>query len=333
MNKNTLIFNLFFIFLALTSSFTAQIGVNNPTPDPSAVLDLSGGANTGKGLLLPTTTNVIGVTAPARGLIVLDSVTNEVYIYNQDSARWYSTSSWVREFGVNTIQTNFPTTINNDLTISGKTTVEDVQVNDNISGQNNTSYIENINGAVPPGTMVLWTGTIANIPYGWGLCNGSYYRYDGSVCCTNCTPIQELQCRNTPGTLFAPNMGGRFPVGYEPGNTDYDEIVTDIGGETRHRLTMAELPNHTHNYSGSTSTDGNHAHNSSGSERYDHNNVGASSLGLSWQGTQYNGVEPAGDHSHTFSGTTDNGTGGNQLHENRPPYRVVAYIMKLKNHP
>jgi hypothetical protein len=36
----------------------------------------------------------------------------------------------------------------------------------------------------------------------------------------------------------------------------------------------------------------------------------------------------AGDHSHLINGLTDN-DGGGAAHENRPPYYVLAYIMKL----
>jgi hypothetical protein len=36
----------------------------------------------------------------------------------------------------------------------------------------------------------------------------------------------------------------------------------------------------------------------------------------------------AGDHSHSVNGLIDN-IGGGVDHENRPPYYVLAYIMKL----
>jgi microcystin-dependent protein len=35
-----------------------------------------------------------------------------------------------------------------------------------------------------------------------------------------------------------------------------------------------------------------------------------------------------GDHSHSVSGTALS-VGGGQAHENRPPYYVLAFIMKL----
>lgn len=319
--NKTAFFNLVLVFLTGSSAFT-QIGVNNPTPHTSAVLDLSGGANTGKGLLLPATTNVIGISTPARGLLVFDSTSNETYIYNQDSTKWFSANPWYNEYGSNVIQTS------KTVKLDGATQINNLQINTNLVGQNTSSYIENINGAVPPGAIVMWSGSVNNIPYGWALCDGSYYHHDGSVCCSNCTPIQGLQCSNATGTLFAPDLRGRFIVGYDPGDTDYDQINADRGGEKEHQLIATELPDHTHNFSGTTSSNG-------GGDIFVRTIATISRSG--GVGTIQNAEDPTTsvfpNHNHTFSGTTDNGNGGNQPHENRPPYYTLAYIIKLKNHP
>jgi microcystin-dependent protein len=67
---------------------------------------------------------------------------------------------------------------------------------------------------IPSGVIVIWSGTIANIPSGWSLCDGSN------------------------GT---PDLRDRFVVGagvsYSPGNT---------GGEEKHVLSNGEMPNHQH---------------------------------------------------------------------------------------
>jgi microcystin-dependent protein len=67
---------------------------------------------------------------------------------------------------------------------------------------------------IPSGVIVMWSGSIASIPSGWALCDG------------------------TNGT---PDLRDRFIVGagssYNPGDT---------GGENVHTLTIDEMPRHRH---------------------------------------------------------------------------------------
>jgi microcystin-dependent protein len=97
-------------------------------------------------------------------------------------------------------------------------------------------------------------------------------------------------CDGTNGT---PDLRDRFIVGagneYSIGNT---------GGEKMHTLTIAEMPSHTH-----TGRFADQREDSSGDDTTYHVNKGA---------------------------TTNSGsTGGDQPHENRPPYYALAFIMKL----
>lgn len=80
-------------------------------------------------------------------------------------------------------------------------------------------------GSVPAGIIVMWSGSIASIPSGWALCNG------------------------TNGT---PDLRDRFIVG--AGST-YSVAAT--GGEATHTLTTSEMPSHTHT---ATVTDPGHTH-------------------------------------------------------------------------
>jgi microcystin-dependent protein len=79
---------------------------------------------------------------------------------------------------------------------------------------------------VPPGVVVMWSGSIGSIPDGWALCDG------------------------TNGT---PNLRNRFIVG-----AGGSYAVAATGGEASHTLTIAEMP--AHNHGGVTSTDGAHTH-------------------------------------------------------------------------
>lgn len=167
-------------------------------------------------------------------------------------------------------------------------------------------YADKANNGVPVGGVIMWSGNPGAVPAGWELCDGNN------------------------GT---PNLSGRFIVGYgsnfdyTPNNSaDYDAIG-DKGGEEKHTLTVSEMPGHSH--TGTTSWTGAHSHRSKVREANGLNgywgNDKSSNAG-SWDDNN-NITSTDGDHNHTF--TSDN-TGGGQSHENRPPYYVLAYIMRVQ---
>ena len=138
------------------------------------------------------------------------------------------------------------------------------------------------NGTIPVGGIIMWSGTIANIPTGWALCNGS-----------SSTP--DLRNRFIVGATSDASTGVTFNAdtgtvsgAYAPGNT---------GGETAHQLTIAELASHTH--------------------RFSQANEGVNSGGAAVM----DGPAPG----TSFSPET---IGGDDYHENRPPYYALAFIMR-----
>ena len=147
--------------------------------------------------------------------------------------------------------------------------------------------------SVPVGAIMMWAGTIENIPAGYSLCDG------------------------TNGT---PNLSGRFVVGYNPADGDYDEIGS-TGGLATVTLTEAQMPRHSH--AGNTGLAGGHSH------TYQKSVAGR---GYKTQADEnpHGGYETANTSSvtgHIHAFTTDE-KGGDQAHENRPPYFVIAYIQK-----
>jgi microcystin-dependent protein len=78
------------------------------------------------------------------------------------------------------------------------------------------------NALVPTGAIMIWSGSVASIPAGWALCDGSSGR---------------------------PDLRGRFIVGYNNFDADYSTIGNQ-GGEKRHTLTISEMPSHSHNFEG-----------------------------------------------------------------------------------
>ncbi|MBL0339883.1 MAG: hypothetical protein IPP71_02600 [Bacteroidetes bacterium] len=87
-NKLTNLFFILIIWILLMMSVVAfgqNVGINNLTPDASALLDLT---STSKGLLIPrmTTAQRVAIATPATGLLVFDSTLNEFWFY--DGTAW-----------------------------------------------------------------------------------------------------------------------------------------------------------------------------------------------------------------------------------------------------
>ncbi len=81
-------------------------------------------------------------------------------------------------------------------------------------------------GTIPIGGIIMWSGSVANIPSGWALCDGA-----------NTTP--DLRSRFVVGASGTTGPSGL--TRYTPGNT---------GGEEQHTLTIAEMPSHNHRPAG-----------------------------------------------------------------------------------
>ncbi len=153
-----------------------------------------------------------------------------------------------------------------------------------------------IDTRLPKGLISMWSGI--DIPRGWALCDGT---------------------NNTP------NLSGRFIVGLDKNNNDYNKIG-NTGGLKQVTLTTEQLPSHKH--SGNTASSGNHNHNIS--HPISKNSSGDSKKTITVDGENHGTLsfktKDGGTHTHSFN---TNKTGSDKPHENRPPYYVLAYIMKL----
>lgn len=141
---------------------------------------------------------------------------------------------------------------------------------------------------ISPGTVIMWSQN--DIPTGWVVCDG------------------------TNGT---PDLRGNFILGQNDGKANTygnvasviteegaDEILSirnmkDTGGETAHVLSIDEMANHTHTIS----------------------HILPSGYTVGYEG---------GGNNFTDSRNQPMAepTGGNQAHNNMPPYYVLVYIMK-----
>ena len=218
-----------------------------------------------------------------------------------------STSMLVRCDGVNIVdQTNYISgalAIGGNFSVTGTATGVTPASSDNSTKFATTAFVQNIAGtSFPAGGIIMWNGSVGSIPSGWVLCNGS-----------SGTP--DLRDR------FVVGAGGSYAVGATGGSAN------------------ATLVSHDHTYSGNTNSAGNHRHglNSSGgslaalgSQTSKVAGISAGNTGQDYY-TAYNGtniMQEAGEHNHSFSGTTS-ANGSSATNANLPPYYALCYIMKL----
>lgn len=157
------------------------------------------------------------------------------------------------------------------------------------------SNLAQLSRRIPPvQTALPYFGGIDSVPLGWQLCDG------------------------TNGT---PDLRGKFVVGYDPADTDYD-AVGKAGGKKEHVLTEAEMPQHSHG--GTAQTAGSHTHGLSQIKENTNNSFknGFYDRSLGGPSTSLR-TDSGGSHSHNLS---INNAGQSQPHENRPPYYTLAYI-------
>ncbi|UCE61395.1 MAG: hypothetical protein JSU63_06530 [Phycisphaerales bacterium] len=158
---------------------------------------------------------------------------------------------------------------------------------------------------VPKGSTIMWSGTIDD--NGDPLVNGV------------ADPNWNI-CDGSDGTL---DLRDRFIVGAGAGyNTG------ETGGAASVTLSIDQIPNHSHSFSGQTSSDGDHAHGYQDKYRDrkgwylggDYPPMSSDEIVIEQSNTDSDGA-----HSHQFIGSTSP-TGGSGSHENRPPYYALAFI-------
>lgn len=177
---------------------------------------------------------------------------------------------------------------------------------------------------VPLGVVEMYSGS--TIPENYGVCDGQALSKD-----LYADLYQVIGTRfnkgGTASNMFClPDLRGRFIVG-QGSDADYNTIG-NTGGEKAHSLTVAELASHTHKVR--VTAEG--TLNSPWS-----NNSGNFSGVFSSEGSSrgYDALQDDyPDHSRTRfrldTSPTSESTGSGRAHENRPPYFVLFYIMRLK---
>lgn len=153
----------------------------------------------------------------------------------------------------------------------------------------------------------MWAGV--KVPEGYALCDGAALRASDypelyaaiGTAFNSAVNYNGSQNTTQSGFFRLPDLRGRFVVGYSDVDPDYKKYG-NAGGEKKHTLSTDEMPRHNHGLKFRTEKWGDNAN-----------------------------KRPFPDLNGTdgYKASTDY-AGSGQAHENRPPYYVLAYIIKVK---
>ena len=267
----------------------------------------------------------------------LNSAQSTALLANVNAANVSITAAWSANAGsqqteINSLQTQVYSNakvasymLNNTAKITAQTQSTD----DDSAAVATTAFVYN---HMPPGIIVMWNSSVASIPAGWQLCNG-----------TNGTP--DLRDR------FVIGAGSSYAVAATGGNKDAVVVSHDHTGTA------------TVNFSGTTDAGGVHTHSGTaiteslvgthgGDDRNAQNLSGIVSgfitdeiVGATGSGTgslltidashgHTLSIGNSASHTHTFSSTTSasyttNARGVSGTNANLPPYYALCYIQKM----
>lgn len=179
----------------------------------------------------------------------------------------------------------------NSPALTGTPTAPTAAANTNTTQVATTAFVQTaLSGAFSTGMIMMWSGTIATIPTGWVLCNGSN------------------------GT---PDLRNRFVIGAHSDSAGVAYSTVTGSNTTSGGTKDAIVVSHTHT---ATVTDPGHNHTFSYEPGLAQTGSGRNGVG---------GTTPFSTNTVTTGITVANSTEGSSgTNQNLPPYYALAYIMK-----
>lgn len=196
-------------------------------------------------------------------------------------------------------------TVGGDLSVTGTATGSTPSVSDDSTKFATTAFVRDI---IPSGVIVMWSGSIASIPSGWLLCDG-----------TNSTP----------------DLRNRFIIGANADDsgvakTNVTGSATQTGG-SKDAITVS----HSHTSGTLSAVDTTTLSGNLGIRAAASGTAASGVFTYTSEGLYYvNGasygvgrISMNANHGHTMTGSTDT-TGSSGTNANLVPYYALAYIMK-----
>jgi hypothetical protein len=267
----------------------------------------------------------------------LNSAQSTALLANVNAANVAITAAWSANAGsqqteINSLQTQVYSNAkvaSYMLTNTAKITAQTQSTDDDSTAVATTAFVYN---HMPPGIIVMWNSSVASIPTGWQLCNG-----------TNGTP--DLRDR------FVIGAGSSYAVAATGGSKDAVIVSHDHTGTATVNFSGTTDAGGVHTHSGTAITeslvgthggDDRNAQNLSGIvSGYTTNEIiGATGSGtgslLTIDATHSHtlSIDNSAAHTHSFSGVasapyTTNARGVSGTNANLPPYYALCYIQKM----
>jgi hypothetical protein len=324
-----------------------------------------------------TTESITAADAPKA-----TSVSNNTYLFlNQGVAKSFSTVYQSLDvfkidskFDVNesgSVKVYKTLDVGKNLTVSGNNTIngtakviQSLEVSKNLTVSGNTT-ITGILNIVPPGVIVMWSGSFASIPAGWKLCDGSSGTPDlRNRFIVGATPSQVFRLQGTVSSNTSSNtitgVGTSFATQLQVGDivriygvantarvhaivnaTSFVSAIRPLqnvsGANSYIKLAVGSIGGsvdssvvaHTHTATSSV-TDPGHVHGN------------AAIYPSDFTGTRVEQNQSGGPETYTSFGvnttssttgitvaTTVNSSGSSATNANLPPYYALCFIMKV----